>query len=697
MDSSLGTRHLAILATALTLVCSVRAANSAVEEPEPEADVMEMSLEELLDLDVTTASKKKETLTAAPALTHVITRDQILRYGYRNVGEALSSVLGFYPTTDLAYDYTGVRGFGRSGDSNTRLLVLFDGQRVNDPLYGFGAVDESLSIDIDGVERIEVVKGPGSALWGSNALLAVVNIVPQTGGDIDGVDVGGEYGTHNRMKGYTKAGKKFDNGLEIAGLFSLFDDDGDSNIDIPGIGPSGTSANAGNHDDESAGRGYLTASYHGFKFNAFAGSREREDPTGANFVIFNSPFDTTEYKDDRLYTQLSYEHELLPEWNGRLFARVYHSLYNHHADYEFDSRALFPDVDPYINADSGKTQWWGSELQFSFKPHDRVDLVGGLEYHDIYKAEFKNIDQFSLHLDEDLDWQIMAGYVQGEFEIFEFLRIVLGGRVDDYSDLKAEWSPRVAVVVTPFEGTVLKALYGQAFRAPNAYERVYDNGGLLGRVVSCRRGCAGSQRLAILGNEDLEPETITTWEAIWDQALFGNTRMVVSLYQYEIDDIIAPIYAGPAALQYQNLGEVRSRGVEVMVQTRLKNGIWGHVGFSALRAEDRETGRRIENSPRYLGNLGVSVPLFSEHLFASSELQVVSGRETIDGDELSTSYNTNLVLIYKPVKWANATFGIYNLFDEDQTVPSALEHTNNGTDYLPLRGRVFRGVIRTHF
>jgi len=265
--------------------------------------------------------------------------------------------------------------------------------------------------------------------------------------------------------------------------------------------------------------------------------------------------------------------------------------------------------------------------------------------------------------------------------------------VDDYSDLAAEWSPRVAVVATPFEGTVLKALYGQAFRAPNAYERVYDNGGRLGG--SPRR--PGQRRLSILGNRDLDPETITTWEVIWDQALFGNTRMVVSLYQYEIDDIIAPINVRAGVLQYQNLGEVRSRGVEVMIQTYLQNGIRGHVGFSTLRAEDRETNRRIENAPKYLGNLGVSAPLFSDHLFASAELQVVSGRKTLGGDELSTSYNTNLVLIYKPFKWADATFGIYNLLDEDQMVPSALEHTNNGTDHLPLRGRVFRGVIRAHF
>jgi len=391
MGSSLGTRHLAILTAALVLVCSVRAANSAVDAPDPEADVMEMSIEELFDLDVTTASKKKETLSTAPALSHIITREQILRYGYRTVGEALSSVLGFYPTTDLAYDYTGVRGFGRSGDSNTRILVLFDGQRVNDPLYGFGAVDESLSIDIDGVERIEVVKGPGSALWGSNALLAVVNIVPQTGGDIDGAELGMEYGTHDRIRGYAKAGKKFDNGLEIAALFSAFDANGDSDIDIPGIGAGGAAADAGDHDHESAERGYLTASYQGFTFNLFAGSRNRDDPTGANYTIFNSPFEGTSYEDDRFYTQLSYERELLPDWDAKLFARIYHSVYNHYAENTIHGlffRPSIPTSTPIPVKRSGgaascglrsnpttASSWSaGSSITISTKPNSRTSI-----------------------------------------------------------------------------------------------------------------------------------------------------------------------------------------------------------------------------------------------------------------------------------------------------------------------------------
>jgi len=674
---------------ALLLLCGQQAADAATNEED--ADLLEMSIESLLDLEVETASRKKQSMTEAPAFTHVITREQILRYGYRTVGEALSSLIGLYSSTDLVYGYTGVRGFARAGDYNTRILVLFDGQRMNDPLYDFGALDESLPIDIDGVERIEVAKGPGSALWGSNALLAVVNVVPQRGADVDGMESGLEYASYDRFKGYAKGGKEFAGGIDSAAMYSRVTGDGDEEISIQALGL------AEGQDHGASSQGYFTVSYKGLKLNFLAGNREKRDPTGANYVIFNSPYEGTWQDDTRFHTQLSYEHDVFPERDGNVIARFYHSVYNRRADYEYDSLALYPDVDPYVNHDSGESQWWGGELQFSGKLHPRLGLTSGFEYHDIYKAKFKNVDQYAVHLDEDLDWRILAGYAQAEIEAFSFLQVILGGRVDDYSNLAAKWSPRMALVLTPREGTAVKALFGQAFRAPNGYERAYDNGGLLGRTLGGRRGPPSARRLSILGNPDLDPETITTWEVIWDQALAGNMRLVTSLYQYEIEDIISPIDVSAGVLQYQNLGTVESRGAELMLQMHLNNGIMGHVGFSALRAEDADTGSRIENSPRYLGNLAVSVPLFGNRLVASTELQAVGGRKTLGAGEVSPSFNTNLILLYRPFKWADATFGIYNLADEDQRVPSALQHLNNGTEELPLRGRAFRGVIRGHY
>ena len=680
--------RLVVVGVALLLFWTPVAAGAT---DDADADLLDMSIEELLELEVVTASKKKQTIAEAPAFTHVITREQILRYGYRTVGEALWSLIGLYVNTDLVYGYSGVRGFARAGDYNTRILVLFDGQRMNDPLYDFGAIDEALPIDIDGVERIEVVKGPGSALWGNNALLGVVNVVPQKGADVDGLESGVEYASYDRFKGYVKGGKAFAGGIDGAAMFSYVGGDGVEEIEISPLGI------AEDQDYGASSQGYLTASYKGLELNFLAGGREKRDPTGANYVIFNSPFEGTRVEDTRFHTQLSYERGVLPERDGNVLARFYHSVYNRHADYEYDTLALFPEVEPYINYDEGESQWWGGELQLSGDLHPRVELIGGFEYHDVYKAAFKNVDQFALHLDESLDWHILAGYAQAEIEAASFLHLVLGGRVDDYSNLEAKWSPRVALVLTPREGTAVKAMFGQAFRAPNAYERVYDNGGLLGRTLGGRRGSPGARRLSIMGNPDLEPETITTWEVIWDQAIAGNLRLVGSLYQYEIEDIISPVDINVGVLQYQNVGTVESRGAGVMLQMHLDRGIMSHAGFSVLRAEDADTGSRVENSPKYLGNLGVSVPFFARKLCASAELQAVGGRKTLSDSEVDPSFNTNLILRYQPLKWVDATFGIYNLFDEDQRVPSALQHLNNGTEKLPLRGRAFRSVIRGYY
>jgi len=106
-------RRLAVLGAALLLICTPLTAGAEADAEDAGDDLLEMSIEELLDLEIVTASKKKQSLAEAPAFTHVITREQILRYGYRPVGEALWSLIGLYVSTDLVYGYSGVRGFAR--------------------------------------------------------------------------------------------------------------------------------------------------------------------------------------------------------------------------------------------------------------------------------------------------------------------------------------------------------------------------------------------------------------------------------------------------------------------------------------------------------------------------------------------------------------------------------------------------------
>ena len=148
--------------------------------PADTGNLKDLSLEELMDVQVRTvysASKRTQTLAEAPASVTIITADEIRKYGYRTLADILQSVRGFFVTYDRNYDYLGVRGFGRTGDYNSRVLLMVDGHRINDNVYDSAAIGTEFILDVDLIDRVEIVRGPASALYGSNAFFGVINVI----------------------------------------------------------------------------------------------------------------------------------------------------------------------------------------------------------------------------------------------------------------------------------------------------------------------------------------------------------------------------------------------------------------------------------------------------------------------------------------------------------------------------------------
>jgi len=142
-----------------------------------EQDIQNVSLDSLLNIQISTAAKYEQTSREAASSVTIITADDIQCYDYQTLDEALRSVRGFYTRYDRNYMYLGVRGFSRPADYGSRVLLLINGHTVNENFYSSAFIGTDFCFDMNMIERIEIVRGPGSALYGNAAMFSVINII----------------------------------------------------------------------------------------------------------------------------------------------------------------------------------------------------------------------------------------------------------------------------------------------------------------------------------------------------------------------------------------------------------------------------------------------------------------------------------------------------------------------------------------
>src|SRR5580658_272451 len=147
----------------------------------------DMSLEELMQINVDSvygASGFKQKITEAPASVTVITSEDIQKYGFRTLADILRNVTGFYVTYDRNYSYLGVMGYGLPGQYNNSITLSVDGHRLNDNIYDGNLLGTDFPIDVDLIDRVEVIRGPNSSLYIASAFLGVVNLITKRGRDL---------------------------------------------------------------------------------------------------------------------------------------------------------------------------------------------------------------------------------------------------------------------------------------------------------------------------------------------------------------------------------------------------------------------------------------------------------------------------------------------------------------------------------
>ena len=135
------------------------------------------------------ASERLQPVTEAPASVSFITAEEIARYGYRTLADILRGVRGMYVTDDRNFSFLGTRGFAKPGDYNSRILLLVNGHRVNDNVFGQAEIGAEFGLDPAMFERVEIIRGPASSLYGDSAFFAVVNVITRTGASLGGASI----------------------------------------------------------------------------------------------------------------------------------------------------------------------------------------------------------------------------------------------------------------------------------------------------------------------------------------------------------------------------------------------------------------------------------------------------------------------------------------------------------------------------
>ena len=654
------------LAFAVTVPMS---ATVAAQDPPVLAD---FSIEELLRLEVEPvfgASKRLQPVTEAPASVTIITADDIGRYGYRTLADILRGVRGLFVTTDRNYSYLGARGFARPGDYNSRILLLVDGHRMNDNVYDQAAIGADFGLDPAMFARVEIIRGPASSLYGTSAFLAVVNVIMRTGASLHGGSVQSDVGSFGAHGTRAAIGRRFANGVDAALSGNYEQTDGPKSLYFPAFdSPATHDGIADSLDDEGTRQAFGRIAVRHLTITGSYGRREKGVPTASFGTVFNDAGERT--VDERGFVDAQYERSV---GATKVAVRGYVDRFTYRGAYPLPGSA---DTAPVVGStDYAHGRWWGVDGRATRDVTTVQTVTVGGEFRDNVRQ-----DQGGAYAGDVLPSYAIEGsshvaavFAQDDIKLHRRVVLTLGGRYDAYDGF-SKVTPRAALIVTPSPAQAFKYLYGQAFRAPNAYELAYYSGGI--RDVSLR------------------PETIATHEVVWEQYLGKSLRTSVSAYTSNADRLISLVTDDAGALAVVNDDDIRAQGLEVETEVRLKGGIQGLASYARQRAHARTTGQPLTNSPGHLAKLRLSIPGPVARSFVSTEVQYISSRRTLAAQTVAPVTIANLSLIAPVGRSFELFTGMRNAFNQRGSDPGSEEHLQ---DAIPQNGRTFRVALRWLF
>jgi outer membrane receptor for ferrienterochelin and colicins len=681
------------------LVCSFLAGGSSpalAQGPDAEpVDLATLTLEELLRITVTTASKKSESLFDAPAIMVVLTKSDIESYGGRSLVEILDRTTSvfFMGTQENLQGALTMRGDATLG-ANNHILVLVNGRPVQESTYG-GTIHPFLrSFPLASVKQIEIIRGPGSVLYGTNAYVGVINVITKEW-DGDGV-ASVSYGNFNtatvsaaggttigRLRLSTGIAFSHDGGWDFTATDSLDGDKLAITRTVPWF-------------DRKVGAN-LNAKYKGVNVDVFYAKAEAPHLTNSSATTSWARYGVS--KASQAMVDVGYQRKVSARWTSSV-----HGTFNH-----FVEHADFGEIGTRDVVSKNYVGEWVNDLSVA----DTVNVVFGANLSkrtgSFYEATYQwyGVPYYNRHS--------VTGFAQVDYRPVSRLKLIAGGQlitipgfsthvtggergeVSKIAGINPHFVGRLGAVVTLTKNLGAKLLYSEAFRQPSVVET---------DLVRFNEGEFSQE-----GNPDLQPEEIATTDV---QIYYGNDRMnaAVTFFRSRQSNVIAEVDAFELI---QNFDRFRTHGVETEALIRPMRNVELTAAVTYLTLNNQADGVFSDIAipvPRFMGKFGISyrttsgltLGLHDSYFGTPKEGSHVDEEEPVDTTKYvnptaSAFHNVTLNVAYKlrkPTSWrtgSDLTANVYVSNLLDQGIYYA-EYTSVNVNSIPGRsGRaVFAGV-----
>ncbi len=630
-----------------------------------------------LDTVVVTATRTEESLEDVPVHVEVITREEIEESGAMTVGDIVGKkVTGHFHRYQGLLQPIGLRGFrteSHGDDIKGHVLILMDGHRI-----GTGNMAKLLP---DMVERIEIIKGPASALYGAAAMGGVVNIITKKGAEEIKTTLKQELGSFGYKKTSLSSGGGVNDwfGYQIAVSYEDFDNLKTKNY--------GEIYNSNEHHKFVGGNLFFYPCEDqeirlGFDYADLVGHNSSWAATGIHTTYDTK---TKSYSDkSRGHIDIEYNRPLMEDkvyWK----AMVYH-LWDHNEWYSGDPAVEAVEDDATIYED--KT--WGTDQQLTFQltPHNKV-VVGGTYENLTKEAEGRKNGAPKRTYTPGMEYKTTSFYAQDAIDLLdERLNLILGARYDrfDLTTKKPKTGEYLSFIeqakdfdhISPRGGVVYKfsdlfrvrGNIGQAFKAPSAPQ-----------LSAEYEYISGSSTKRYLGNSDLKPETCTTYELGFDfnpeLIGFGATYFFSDIKDMVVTAKNKVLYDGKEWTTYENLGEAEIQGIELYTTWDIGRAfelpfgldLSSNIAFNT-KYKDEINGEDLKYISDYEVKSGFQInykkaAVCLSHVWMGP--QKINNYDTWPATvEKKKAFNFfDLTSSYKLLKDCNLEVGVYNLFDDN--------------------------------